>query len=45
MIGETGGRDESMAHWDLVRDLRPGGRLSADGERTQENGAFVAGVA
>ena len=29
---ETGGRNESALHWDLVCDLRAGGRLTADGE-------------
>ena len=29
---ETGGRNESALHWDLICDLRGGGRLSADGE-------------
>jgi aminopeptidase len=29
---ETGGTNESALHWDLVCDLRDGGRLSVDGE-------------
>jgi aminopeptidase len=29
---ETGGVNESAIHWDLICDLRSGGRLSADGE-------------
>ncbi len=29
---ETGGRNSSALHWDLICDLRTGGRLSADGE-------------
>jgi aminopeptidase len=29
---ETGGRNESALHWDLICDLRDGGRLSVDGE-------------
>lgn len=29
---ETGGTNESAVHWDLVCDLRAGGRLSLDGE-------------
>jgi aminopeptidase len=29
---ETGGRNESALHWDLICDLRGEGRLSADGE-------------
>ena len=29
---ETGGTNESAVHWDLICDLRDGGRLLADGE-------------
>jgi aminopeptidase len=29
---ETGGRNASALHWDLICDLREGGRLTADGE-------------
>jgi aminopeptidase len=29
---ETGGRNTSALHWDLICDLRGGGRLTADGE-------------
>jgi aminopeptidase len=29
---ETGGVNKSAVHWDLICDLREGGRLSADGE-------------
>ena len=29
---ETGGVNESAVHWDMICDLRDGGRLSADGE-------------
>jgi len=38
---ETGGKNMSALHWDLICDLREGGRLSADGEVIQENGRFV----
>jgi aminopeptidase len=37
---ETGGRNESAVHWDLICDLRAGGRLTADGEVLQQDGAF-----
>ena len=37
---ETGGTNESALHWDLICDLREGGRLSADGEPLVENGAL-----
>ena len=29
---ETGGTNESAVHWDMICDLRDGGRLTADGE-------------
>jgi aminopeptidase len=38
---ETGGVNESSVHWDLIVDMRRGGRLSADGEIIQEDGVFV----
>jgi aminopeptidase len=38
---ETGGTNESALHWDLICDLRDGGRLSADGQVVNENGHFV----
>lgn len=38
---ETGGVNESAVHWDLICDLRDGGRLTADGETLLEDGAFV----
>ena len=39
---ETGGRNASALHWDLICDLRQGGRLSADGEAIIEDGALAA---
>jgi aminopeptidase len=38
---ETGGKNVSALHWDLICDLRQGGRLLADGQVVQENGKFV----
>jgi aminopeptidase len=38
---ETGGTNVSALHWDLVCDLREGGRLSVDGQVVNENGHFV----
>ena len=38
---ETGGRNVSALHWDLICDLRSGGRLTADGELIQERGRFT----
>ncbi|MBD0289608.1 MAG: aminopeptidase [Thermoleophilia bacterium] len=42
---ETGGRNESALHWDLVCDLRQGSEVYADGELVYENGRFLNGVA
>jgi len=38
---ETGGTNVSAVHWDLICDLRRGGRLTADGEVVQQDGRFV----
>ena len=38
---ETGGKNRSSLHWDLICDLRPGGRLYADGELVQQHGRFI----
>jgi aminopeptidase len=40
---ETGGKNESALHWDLICDLRPGGRLTADGEVLVQDGRFALG--
>ena len=38
---ETGGRNQSALHWDLICDLRQGGRLTADGEDLLVDGRFA----
>ncbi|NLS94640.1 MAG: aminopeptidase [Planctomycetaceae bacterium] len=38
---ETGGKNESGLHWDMVCDLRTGGRILADGKEISVNGRFV----
>ena len=38
---ETGGKNDSALHWDLICDLRNGGRLTADGEVVQQDGRFA----
>src|SRR4051794_5198421 len=35
-----GGKNESSVHWDMVKDLRPGGQILCDGEVVQENGRW-----
>jgi aminopeptidase len=36
-----GSRNESTIHWDIVKDLREGGRIELDGEVVQENGVWT----
>ncbi len=38
---ETGGVNRSALHWDLICDLRDGGRLSADGTPVIEGGSVL----
>ena len=38
---ESGGKNESGLHWDMVCDLRQGGRIEADGQVISENGRFL----
>jgi aminopeptidase len=37
----AGGKNESAVHWDMVKDLRPGGELHADGELVQRDGRWL----
>ena len=37
---ETGGKNESGLHWDMVCDLRSGGAITVDGETIYEDGKF-----
>jgi aminopeptidase len=39
---ETGNRNRSGLHWDMVCDLRKGGELYVDGELIQKNGRFLS---
>jgi len=38
---ETGGKNKSALHWDMILDLRKGGRLSVDGKTVQKDGKFT----
>src|SRR3954471_14312749 len=38
---ETGGKNVSAVHWDLICDLRRGGRVTADGAVVQEGGRYA----
>ena len=38
---DSGGKNESGLHWDMVGDLRQGGQVFVDGELISENGRFL----
>jgi aminopeptidase len=38
---ESGSRNESAIHWDMICDLRKGGQITVDGKLIYENGRFV----
>jgi aminopeptidase len=39
---DLGGSNESVVHWDIVKDLRlPGSRIELDGEVVQQDGAWL----
>jgi aminopeptidase len=40
-LPESGGKNQSGIHWDMVCDLKNGGRMFADGEMFYENGKFL----
>ena len=40
-FADLGGTNESAIHWDIVKDLRRGGRIELDGRVVQENGVWV----
>lgn len=38
---ETGGKNKSGLHWDMIKDLRKGGELHIDGKCVQKDGNFL----
>ncbi|MBW3593825.1 MAG: aminopeptidase [Actinobacteria bacterium] len=40
---ESGGKNQSALHWDIVCDLRPGSEVYADGELVYRDGRFLDG--
>jgi aminopeptidase len=38
---ETGGKNRSALHWDMIKDLRKGGRITVDGKLFQKDGKFA----
>lgn len=41
-LPEVGGTNVSQLHWDIVKDLRQGGRIELDGQVVQEDGRWLA---
>ncbi len=40
-FADLGGTNESALHWDIVKDLRRGGRIELDGRVVQEDGHWI----
>ncbi|MDI9478958.1 MAG: aminopeptidase [Bacillota bacterium] len=38
---ETGGKNKSTIHWDMLCDMKKGGLIYADGKKIYENGEFL----
>lgn len=38
---ETGGKNESAIHWDMICDMRDGGQVTVDGQLIYRNGEFL----
>ena len=38
---QTGGKNKSAVHWDMITDMKDGGIIYADGEKVYENGKFI----
>ena len=38
---ETGGKNESGLHWDIIKNMKNGGKIYADDELIYENGNFI----
>ena len=41
---ETGSRNSSAIHWDMIGDLRDGGEIWVDGTLLHHNGRFVVSL-
>ena len=39
-LPHIGGTNQSEIHWDIVKDLRPGGQILLDGEVVQQDGVW-----
>ena len=38
---QTGGKNQSSVHWDMISDMTHGGKIIADGKLIYENGKFI----
>jgi len=38
---QTGGKNQSVIHWDLISDMKDGGEIWADEEMVYQNGRFI----
>lgn len=38
---QTGGKNESSVHWDMITDMTQGGEIWADGEKIYQDGQFL----
>ena len=41
---QTGGKNSSAIHWDMIADMKDGGQIFTDGELIYENGKFLNGL-
>ncbi len=39
---QAGGKNESSVHWDMIADMKQGGRILADGKEIYRDGRFIA---
>lgn len=39
--GQTGGKNQSSIHWDMICNMKNNGAIYADGEKIYENGVFL----
>jgi aminopeptidase len=38
---QTGGKNQSSIHWDMIADMKNGGQIFADDEKVYEGGKFL----
>ena len=38
---ETGGKNVSGLHWDMIKNMKNGGKVYADGKLIYDNGQFI----